>query len=318
MSSFNYKGLKAVKTIHIVSEEEVTERLEQIRQGSPKVINVTDRAAINGDELIIDYAGFVGEEQFAGGTAQRQPLTLGSGTFIPGFEEQLLGAQLGSQVDVHVTFPEVYHAEDLAGKEAVFHCTVHEIHEKGMHDMDDSFAQAVANLPTLAEMRQVLKNYMQETEDQKSYNSLVDELLSLLVAECGDMEVSEEAIERETDNIMAGMDQQMQQQGISLNDYLAYTGRSLEQLRADQRPQAEYSARISTALDMVAQAEGITATDEDMETEFDNIAQQCGISVEQVKSFFGEDSIDAVRHEICQKKAVAVVMSSAELSTNEV
>ena len=312
-----YKGLKAAKNVHTVTEEEVTSYLEKLREANTRTEIITDRPAQEGDELIIDFAGFVGDEQFAGGTAERQPLTLGSGTFIPGFEEQLVGAEVGGKVDVHVTFPEVYHSEELAGKEAVFKCTVHEIRVKIPYEMDDTFAKNVAGLETLAEMREVLRGQMQAAAEESAYNQLVDELLYGLAQACGDVEIDEAAVEREIDGIIAGMEQQVQQQGFSLEQYLQITGRSMEELREAQRPQAQFGARVSAALDEICALEGIEATEEDFERELSHVAAQCGISVEQVKEFFGADSTEAMRHDIRQKKAVAFVVANADVTVVE-
>lgn len=312
-----YKGLEATKKLHIVTEEEVTEYLEKLRQSNTRTEVITDRPAELGDELIIDYAGFVGEEQFAGGTAERQPLTLGSGTFIPGFEEQLVGAEVGGKVDVLVTFPEVYHSEDLAGKEAVFHCTVHEIRVKTPYEMDDSFAQNIAGLATLEEMRSVLKGQMQAAAEEQAYNMLVDSLLCALAEKNADAEIDAAAVEREIDGILATMEQQLQQQGLGLEQYVQFTGRSMAELREAQRPQAEFGARVSAALDGICALEGIEASEEDMQREFEHIAAQCGISAEQVKEFFGEDSVEAMRHDVRQKKAVALVVANANVTVVE-
>ena len=312
-----YTGLKADKNLHIVTEAEVYEHLEKLRQANTRSENVTDRPAQDGDEVIIDYAGFVGDEQFAGGTAQRQPLTLGSGTFIPGFEEQLVGASIGDDVDVHVTFPEVYHSADLAGKEAIFKCKVHEIHVKIPYEMDDTFAQNVAGLPTLADMRAALQQQMQSAAETSANNQMIDELLCALAAACGEIGVDEDAINREIDVIVAGMEQQIQQQGFSMEQYLQITGRSMEELREAQRPQAEFGARVGAALNAVVEAEGIEATEEDFEREYAAVAAQCGISVEQVKGFFGPDSVEAVAREICQKKAVDLIVANAEINVIE-
>ena len=317
MQKEKYIGLKATKNVHIVTDAEVNDYLEQLRQANTRTESVTDRVAELGDEVIIDYAGFVGEDQFAGGTAQRQPLTLGSGTFIPGFEEQLVGAAIGDEVDVLVTFPEVYHSADLAGQEAVFKCKVHEIHEKIPYELDDTFAKAVAGLDTIEEMRTELRSRMQQAASDSADNRLVDELLCLLTAQCDEIEIDEDAIQREIDVIVSGMEQQVQQQGFSFDQYLQITGRSMEELREAQRPQAEFGARVGAALTAVAEAEGIEATEEDMEREFTNVAAQCGISVEQVKSFFGPDSIEAVKAEIRQKKAVGIIVSNADVTVVE-
>jgi len=317
MQKEKYIGLKATKTLHLVTEEEVTGYLEKIRQANAKTLVITDRAAQDGDEVILDYAGFVGEEQFAGGTAENQSLTLGSGTFIPGFEEQLVGAQLEQQVDVHVTFPEVYHSADLAGKEAVFKCTIHAIHQKTPYEMDDEFAQNIAGLPTLAEMRAVLREQMQSAAEEQAYNQLVDQLMLALAQNCGDIAVDPEAVEREIDNMLAGMEQQLRQQGLGLEQYLQFTGRSMEELRTAQRDQAEFGARVTAALDEIADDEGIEALEEDYEREFELIAAQCGVPAQQVKNFFDAESLKAMGREIRQKKAVSVVLNAAEVETIE-
>ncbi len=317
MQKDKYIGLKATKNVHLVTEEEVTAYLEKLRAANTRTEVITDRPAQEGDELIIDFAGFVGDEQFAGGTAERQPLTLGSGTFIPGFEEQLVGAEVGGKVDVHVTFPEVYHSADLAGKEAVFKCTVHEIHVKTPYEMDDTFAQNIAGLPTLEEMRAVLKQQMQAAADEDAYNKLIDELMFTMAQGCDDIEIDSASVEKEIDGMLASMEQQLQQQGFQLEQYLQITGRSMEELREAQRPQAEFGARVSAALNAIVEAENIEATEEDFNREYEFVAAQCGISAEQVKSFFGEDSVEAMRRDICQKKAVAFVLENADVTTVE-
>lgn len=317
MEKEKYIGLKATKSVHAVTEDEVTEYLEKLRQANTKTEVVTDRAAQEGDEVIIDYAGFVGDEQFAGGTAERQPLTLGSGTFIPGFEEQLVGAEIGGKVDVHVSFPEVYHSADLAGKEAVFKCTLHEIHVKSLYDMDDEFAQNVAGLPTLAEMRAAIRQQMETAAEEQAYNGVIDELMFNLSKSCGDLEIAEQAVEKEIDMMLAGMEQQLGQQGLSLEQYLQFTGRTMEELRNAQRDQAEFGARVSAALDAVADEEGIEVSEEDFEREYQFIADQYGLTVDQVKGFFGEDVKANMGREIRQKKAVAVILENADITTTE-
>ena len=317
MQKEKYIGLKATKPLHIVTEEEVSEYLEKIRQSNARTENIEGRPAQDGDEVILDYAGFVGEEQFAGGTAQNQTLVLGSGTFIPGFEEQLMGAEIGQEVDVHVTFPEVYHSADLAGKEAIFKCTIHAIHVKTPYEMDDVFAQNIAGLPTLAEMRAVLKEQMQSAAEESAYNQLIDQLMFTLAQNCGDIAVEGEGVEREIDNMLAGMEQQLRQQGIGIEQYLQFTGRTMEELRNAHREQAEFGARVTAALEEIANEEGIEATEEDFECEFSALAAQCGVAPEQVKAFFDEETLKAMGREIRQKKAVSVVLNAAEVETIE-
>ncbi len=311
-----YTGLKATKTVHKVTDAEVAEYLEKIRQGNARTVKITERPAQENDEVIIDYAGFVGDEQFAGGTAEGQALVLGSGTFIPGFEEQLMGASVGDKVDVKVTFPEVYHAPDLAGKEAVFHCTVHEIHEKRPYELDDSFAKDVAGLDTVDEMREVLRGQMQSSANETADNELVDSLLWTLAENCG-IEPDAAAIEKEIDNILNSMAMQLQQQGASLEDYVRFTGRSMEDLREAQRPQAQFGAKVSAALNEICKIENIEATEADYDMQFEYFATQCGISAQQIRDFYTEGELEALAQEICQKKAVALMVANAEITTVE-
>ena len=192
-----YKGLKAVKTVAPVTEADVMRELENIRRQRTQTIPVEGRPAQLGDEVIIDYAGFVGDYQFPGGTAEMQPLTLGSGMFIPGFEEQLVGANVGDKVDVNVTFPEAYHSEELAGKAAVFHCTVHEINEKKECELNDEFARMFVGIETLEQMKQQLKEQMEEYAQMMAQNKVRDDLLKELVGQIEEFEADEELIAKE-------------------------------------------------------------------------------------------------------------------------
>ena len=194
-----YKGLKAVKQVQKITDAQVMQELENIRRQRTKNIPVTDRGAENGDEVIIDYAGFVGDFQFPGGTAEKQPLTLGSGMFIPGFEEQLLGAKVGDQVDVKVTFPTEYHAEELAGKEAVFHCTVHGVQTKDVPELNDDFAKQFNGISSLADMKAQLKQQLQAYADQYAQNKARDELLKELVKQVEDVTFDEAEVKQEID-----------------------------------------------------------------------------------------------------------------------
>ena len=175
--SFTYKGLKAQLSRHIVTEDEVNRQLHRLQQQNPRIAVVTDRPTENGDEVVLDYAGFCDGEQFVGGTAEKQTLVLGSGTFIPGFEEQLLDKVPGEKVIVKVTFPKEYHAENLAGKEAEFRCTIHEIRVKTAYDLDDTFAKEVGHCENLEEMRENLRQSMQSYADERGEMDLQDRLL---------------------------------------------------------------------------------------------------------------------------------------------
>lgn len=317
MKIHTYKGLKAVKELQLVTEEQLMQQLEQIRQQRPKTQVITDRPAQNGDEVLLDYAGFVGEEQFPGGTAEKQALVLGSGSFIPGFEEQLVGHRPGDQVDVTVTFPAEYHAPELAGKEAVFHCTVHEIRQKELYELDDTFAQAIAGCQTLEEMKDTLKKQMQEYADQVAGGQVRDQLLNALVAETEDITVTEEQLLAELADALQGMDQQLQMQGMNLQAYLDYCGKTREEMETELRPQAENSVKARLALDEVARLENITVTPEEIETEYAAFSRECGVPVDQLKEACGERALEALRKDVTMKKAIAVLVEHAEVTVRQ-
>ena len=312
-----YKGLKAVRVVQLVTDEQLAQQLEEIRRQYPLSENITDRAAKLGDEVLIDYAGFVGETQFEGGTAERQPLMLGSGTFIPGFEEQLVGAKVGDKVDVKVTFPQEYHATDLAGKEAVFHCTVHAITAKSLRALDDQFAKDIGMMNTMEEMKAALRAQMQQYADQVADAQMRDQLLNALVAECEDLEVSDELIEAELDDAIKTVYQQLQQQGLTLNDYLQFCGRTMEDLRDELRPNATSTVKARLALQEVSRLENITVSEEEIEAEYQVFSRECGIPVEQLKQACGNDAIEALRKDVTMKKTIAVLVDNADITVQQ-
>ena len=312
-----YKGLKAIRVVQLVTDEQLAQQLEELRRQYPVSTPVTDRAAKLGDEVLIDYAGFVGDNQFEGGTAERQPLMLGSGTFIPGFEEQLVGAKVGDKVDVKVTFPQEYHATDLAGKEAVFHCTVHAITAKSLRELDDQFAKEISGMNTLEEMKNMLRMQMQQYADQVSEGQMRDQLLNALVAECEDLEVTDELVEAELDDAVKTVYQQLQQQGLTLNDYLQFCGRTLEDLRAELRPNAISTVKARLALQEVCRLENITVSEEEIEAEYQVFSRECGIPVDQLKQACGQDAIEALRKDVSMKKTIAVLVDNAEITVQQ-
>lgn len=318
MKMNQYKGLEVVKSVQIVTDAMVMEQLEEVRKQNQKTIIITDRAAELGDEVILDYAGFVGEHQFDGGTAEMQSLVLGSGMFIPGFEEQLVGAAIGAEVDVNVTFPEQYHAPDLAGQAAVFRCKIHEIHSKELYPMDDTFAQGVAGLATLDEMKAVLKKNMEEYAEQMADSQVNDRLLEALVAQCEEVEIGEEMMNAEIESAVARISQQMAQQGIPMEAYLQFYGKTMEEFRQDLRPQAENSLKARLALEEVARLEGITVTDEELEAEVELMAREFGISAEQLKTLMGEGiALENLRKDTVVKKTVKVLLDSAVITVEQ-
>ena len=309
-----YKGLKAVKKVQKISDAHVMQELENIRRQRTKVVEITDRAAQNGDEVIIDYAGFVGDFQFPGGTAERQPLTLGSGMFIPGFEEQLVGASVGDKVDVKVTFPTQYHAEELAGKEAVFHCTVHAIQTKEMPELNDDFAKQFNGVESLADLKAQLKVQLQQYADQYAQNKVRDELLKALVAQVEEVEFDEAEIKNEIDLAVEGFAHQLQQRGMTLDAYLQACGRTREEMDAELRPQAEDTVKARMALNEICRLEGLTVTQEEVDAAYAEVANMYRVSVQEVKDAYGEDNDEKLRKDVLLKKAIAVLEANAEIT----
>ena len=309
-----YKGLKAVKQVQTITDAHVLQELENIRRQRTKNIPVTDRPAQNGDEVIIDYAGFVGDFQFPGGTAEQQPLTLGSGMFIPGFEEQLVGAGVGDKVDVKVTFPTEYHAEELAGKEAVFHCTVHAIQTKDVPELNDDFAKQFNGIESLEDMKAQLKVQMQQYADQFAQNKVRDALLKELVKQVEDVTFDEAEVKNEIDIAVEGFARQLEQRGMNLEGYLQACGRSREEMDAELRPQAEDTIKARMALNEVARLEGLTVTEEELMAAYEEVANMYGVTAQQVRDAYGEDNDDKLRKDVVLKKAIAILEANAEIT----
>ena len=309
-----YKGLKAVKQVAAVTDEHVLKELENIRRQRTQSVPVEGRPAQNGDEVILDYAGFVGEWQFPGGTAEGQSLVLGSGMFIPGFEEQLVGANIGDQVDVNVTFPEVYHSADLAGKEAVFKCTIHGINEKKEMELNDDFARMFAGVESLQDMMKQLKAQMEEYAEMMAQNQVRDDLLKALVEQVEEWTPDEAVVAEEIRITLDGFVQQLRQQGMEYANWLKLTGRTEEQVQAELRPQAEATLKARLALEEICALENITVADEEIEKAYNEVSQRYGVPMEQLKATFGASGDDKLRKDICMKKAIAFLEANAEIT----
>jgi len=301
--SFVYKGLEASFERHIVTEHEVEHQLEHILAENPKTKNVTDRPAKLGDEVILDYAGFCEGEQFAGGTAEKQSLTLGSGMFIPGFEEQLVGKKIGEETSVMVTFPEQYHAENLAGKPAEFKCKIHEIHEHSKYELNDDFAKKFGNCETMEEFREKLAVSMQDYADENSEIELQDKLFAK-AAESLEYTPSDEEIERELDEHIARLSEDMAQHGLNLEMYCQFSGTTEEQIREEIREKAVETLRGQAVIDKIAELENLSVDEQDLEKAFSMLAAQNGMPVEFLKEHCDEE----IKKEISRSVLIGKVM----------
>lgn len=308
--SFVYRGLKTEFKRYIITEQDVQQQIESILQENAKIEHITDRPAQAGDEVIIDYAGFCEGEQFAGGTAEKQPLTLGSGRFIPGFEEQLIGKEIGEDVIVFVTFPEAYHAENLAGKAAEFRCKIHEIHAKSRYELNDEFAKEFGDCETMDEFREKLAHSMQHYVDDKAEMELQENLLNEAAATL-EFTPTDEEIEKELDDQLGRISAELMQQGISLEMYCQFTGTTVEQLRADARENAEASLRISAAIEKIAELENITAEEEEINEAMRFAAFQSGMTLEQVKSLCNEELEKSLVQSVITGKVMCLIREAA-------
>lgn len=314
--SFVYRGLEAVFERHIVTEHDVEHEIEHILAENQKVEHVTGRPTQLGDEVIIDYAGFCEGEQFQGGTAENQPLTLGSGRFIPGFEEQLVGKEIGEEVSVMVTFPEEYHAPNLAGKPAEFKCKIHEIHAFSKYELNDEFAREVGKCETMEEFREKLKVSMQEYSDENSEIELQDKLFAK-VAESFDFTPSEEEIEKEIDEQMVRLSEDMAQQGLSLDMYCQFSGTTKEQIREEIRGKATENLRAQAVINKIAEIENLSVDEQDMEKAFAMLAMQNGMPVEFLKEHCDEGIKKEISRSVLIGKVMRLIRDAAVITFEE-
>ena len=310
--SFTYKGLKAVLERHIVTDSEVERQIQRLQQQYPRIASVTDRATQLGDEVILDYAGFCDGEQFAGGTAEKQTLVLGSGMFIPGFEEQLLDKVPGEKVTVKVTFPEKY-TENLAGKDAEFQCVIHEIRVKTAYELDDTFAKEIGQCETMDQMREKMKQSLQAYADEQGEMDLQDQLIRM-AADTLELEISAEELKAGVDEQINTMTAQLAQQGLNLEMYCSFMGTTEEQLRADAEESAKAAIRIKAATDKIAELEKLEATQEEIGVACATIARQNNMTIEQLKPYYDAEFEAAVIRTVLMSKAMKVVRDTAEIT----
>ena len=310
--SFVYRGLTAVLDHHTVTEAEAEHQLRLLQQQTPRIQEVNDRPTQNGDEVVLDYAGFCDGEQFAGGTAQFQTLVLGSGTFIPGFEEQLLDKVPGEEVDVHVTFPEQYHSEALAGKAAVFKCKIHAIRIKSVYEMDDTFAKEVGGCENMETMREKMRVHLQNYSDERGEMEL-QEVLIRKAADTLEFEPSEEQIQAEMDEQMQNLNAELSQRGVNLQMYCQFMNTTEEKLRADTRANAIASVRVQAAIEQIIALENLEATQEEIGEAIAVIARQNRMTVEQLKPYYDAEFEAAVIRSVLTSKAMKLVRDEADV-----
>ena len=312
----NYKGLKAVKYVHKVTDEEIDARINQDVEKATTMADVTDRAVENGDTVNLDYAGSVDGVAFEGGTAQGQTLEIGSGRFIPGFEEQMIGMNLNEEKDLQVKFPEEYHAEELKGKDAVFHVKVNAIQTKVKPELDDDFAADVSEFDTFAAYKESIVKELTERAEKNADVRLENELVQQAV-DAADCDIPDAMIEDEMNIMLREMKMRMMYQGFRFEDYLQYTGQTEEQMKEMYRPEAKNRVKMQLVLEAMVKAENIEATEEDVEKATAEEAERMGREVEEFKASLNDRQKEYLKENAAIRKVVDMVVEKAEIEVKD-
>ena len=305
-----YKGIEVEKADTSATDEEVNAELDKEREANSRTISVEDRAVQDGDMTVIDFEGFVDGEAFEGGKGTDYPLTIGSGAFIPGFEEKLVGAEIGKEVEVDVTFPEEYHAKELAGKPAVFKCTVKEIKVKELPELDDDFAQDVSDFDTLEEYKADVRKKVEEKKAAEAKAKKEDAVIEKII-EGATMEVPDAMVETQAERMVDEFAQRLQMQGLSMDQYLQFTGGNVQAMVEQSKPQALKRIQSRLVLEAVAAAENLTASDEELDAELGRMAEQYKMETEKLKEMFTEEDLKGVREDLAIQKAVELITDAA-------
>ena len=307
-----YKGLEVEVTPVEVTEEEVAAELKREQENNSRTIDVDDRAVAQGDMVTLDFEGFVDGVAFEGGKGTDYPLTIGSNSFIPGFEDQLVGAELNKEVEVNVTFPEDYHANDLAGKAAVFKCTVKAIKVKELPELDDEFAKDVSEFDTLAEYKADVEKKLRERKEGVAKREREDKAVDAVIANA-QMDIPEAMIQNQIQQLMNDFVQRMQAQGLSIDQYYQFTGLDQAKIQEQMRPQALKRIQSRLVLEKVAEVENIQVSDEKFEEELKTMADMYKMEVEKLKELMGDAEKEQMKKDIAVQEAVTLVAESAKV-----
>ena len=306
-----YKGLKVDKVSTRVTQKEVDEEIDRERERNARTIEVTDRAVQDKDQVILDFEGFVDGVAFEGGKGEHYPLTIGSGAFIPGFEEQLIGAEIGKETEINVTFPEEYQAKELAGKAAVFKCTVHEIKAKEIPELDDEFVSDVSEeSETVDAYKAEVKAKIKERKEREGRQKKEDQAVEQAVANA-QIDIPDPMIDLQTKQMADDFARRIMQQGMSLEQYFQFTGLSEEKMMEEFRPQAEKRIRTRLVLEAVVAAENIEVSDERLDEELKKMADSYQMEVEKLKEFMGDNEKKQMKEDIAVQEAVTLIADAA-------
>ncbi len=310
-----YKGLELEKLDTAVTEEDVNKELEQLRQRHAQLEVVGEEGQVeNGDFVVIDFVGKVNGEPFEGGTAEDYTLEIGSGTFIPGFEDQLVGMKLNEQKVIEVTFPADYHSEELAGKEATFDVTVKEIKRKKLAELDDEFAKDISEFETLQELKNDIENKLKKRKEENAQNHLREQAIAK-ASENAQVDIPQAMIDTQIDDILQNFDLRLRSQGLSLEKFLQYSQQTQESIREQYQEDAKKAVKNQLVLEAIAKAEGIEVEEEDLEKEFERLAEMYNQKKEEIKEILTQQGqIDAIKHSIRIDKAVDFIIANAKIN----
>ena len=307
-----YKGIEVEKADMVVTEEEIQAELEKERDKNARLVTVEDRPAEEGDTVKIDFDGSVDGVAFDGGKGENYPLVLGTGNFIEGFEDQIVGHSTGDEFDVNVTFPENYHAKDLAGKPALFKCVLHEIQRKELPELDDEFAGEVSEFDTLEEYKADLRKKMEENKAKSAAAQNENKVLEKVV-ENAELFIPEPMLELQIENMIDDYGRRMAQQGLPLDKYMEYTGMTMDQLKEQFRPQAERNLKTRLVLEEIVKQENIEITEEALDAEIKKMADTYKIDVEKMKEFMGDSEKESMAMDLKVQEAIDFLVAEAVL-----
>ena len=306
-----YKGVTVTKIDTSVTDEEVMEALERERNNNARTITVEDRAIAEGDTAVIDFEGFVDGEPFEGGKAENHSLEIGSHTFIDNFEDQLVGKNTGDEVEVNVTFPAEYHATELAGKPALFKVKINEIKSKELPELDDDFAQDVSEFDTLAEYKESVKKNLEKTKEDNAKRTKGDEAIAKII-EKSQMEIPDAMIDTQVQNMIQEFAQRMASQGLSLDQYMQFSGMTIDKLKEQVRPEAVTRIQSSLVLEQIAKDENIEITEEEIEAELQKMSEMYGMDVDKLKEYMGDSEKESMKRDLAVQKAIEVIMDNVK------
>mgnify|MGYP000669990503 FL=1 len=306
-----YLGVQVTKIDTSVSDEEVEAAVEKERNNNARTVTVTDRPIANGDTAVIDFEGFVDGVAFEGGKGENHPLEIGSHSFIDTFEDQLVGKNAGDEVEVNVTFPEKYQAADLAGKPAMFKVKIHEVKSKELPELNDEFAQDVSEFDTLEEYKADVKKHLEVEKENEAKKTKEDEAIQKIIDK-STMEIPEAMIETQCENMVNEFAQRLAQSGLSMEQYMQFSGLTLDKLKEQVRPEAETRIKSSLVLEQIAKDEKIEITDEELDAEIEKMAAQYGMEADKLKEYIGDNEKESMKRDLAVTKAVDLIMENVK------